>query len=79
MYPYFVDCQNLKVWKFNEQNTLSWLEKKVNKVAAILERKGIHVGTLSAVSNNFVKSVNQKESQGILTLVDKNFIHLCMK
>ncbi|XP_065211198.1 ribonuclease H2 subunit B [Planococcus citri] len=55
-------CGDLTVWKYNEEKTMQWLEKKVNKVSDVLERKGIHVGTASAASNTYVISMNKKES-----------------
>ncbi|XP_014213353.1 ribonuclease H2 subunit B [Copidosoma floridanum] len=64
-----VKCQNLKLslvadrkgdeslqaFKYNEEKTMSWLKKKVEKVADIVRQKGIHVSH-GAVSANFVKS-----------------------
>ena len=62
-------CQNLKLsliadrkgdeshqaYKFNEEKTLSWLQKKVERVAEILRQKGVHVSQ-GAVSATYVKS-----------------------
>ncbi|OXU18409.1 hypothetical protein TSAR_003090 [Trichomalopsis sarcophagae] len=64
-----VKCQNLKLslvadrkgdeslqaFKYNEDKTLSWLRKKVERVAEIVRQKGIHVSQ-GAVSANYVKS-----------------------
>ncbi|XP_011311636.1 ribonuclease H2 subunit B isoform X1 [Fopius arisanus] len=62
-------CQSLKVslvadrkgdesyqaYKYNEEKTLGWLQKKVERVADVLRQKGIHVSQ-GAVSANYVKS-----------------------
>ncbi|XP_011504522.1 PREDICTED: ribonuclease H2 subunit B [Ceratosolen solmsi marchali] len=64
-----IKCQNLKLsliadrkgdeslqaFKYNEDKTLSWLRKKVERVAEIVRQKGIHVSQ-GAISANFVKS-----------------------
>ena len=64
-----VKCQNLKLslvadkkgdeslqaFKYNEEKTLSWLRKKVERVSEIVKQKGIHVSQ-GAISANFVKS-----------------------
>lgn len=52
------DCkgdQALQAYKFNEEKSLKWLQKKVEKVADLLKQKGVHVsqGAMSAV---YVKS-----------------------
>ncbi|CAH2099662.1 unnamed protein product [Euphydryas editha] len=46
---------DLKAYKYNEENTLLWLESKVRKVAEFLKKKNIHV-TAGAVSATFVSS-----------------------
>jgi ribonuclease H2 subunit B len=64
-----IKCQNLKLslvadrkgdeslqaFKYNEEKTLSWLRKKVERVAEIVRQKGIHVSQ-GAISANYVKS-----------------------
>lgn len=47
--------ESLLAYKFNEEKTMEWLQKKVDRVAEILKQKGIHVSQ-GAVSANFVKS-----------------------
>ncbi|CAL1679991.1 unnamed protein product [Lasius platythorax] len=62
-------CENLKLWlvadckgdkslqafKFNEEKSLKWLQKKVEKVADLLKQKGVHVSQ-GAMSATYVKS-----------------------
>lgn len=59
-----VDCQDLIVWKYNEEKTLQWLSGKVNRVADVLTEKGVHVSSSAAVSNTYVKSIKYQESRG---------------
>ncbi|KAL7305759.1 hypothetical protein TKK_0002009 [Trichogramma kaykai] len=47
--------ESLQAYKFNEDKTLNWLKKKVEKVAIICRQKGIHVSQ-GAISANYVKS-----------------------
>lgn len=47
--------EDLNAFKYNEEKTLQWLQKKTERVADILKQKNIHVGT-GAVSASFVKS-----------------------
>lgn len=68
-----INCQNLKLslvadrkgdeslqaFKYNEEKTLCWLKKKVEKVADVVRQKGIHVSQ-GAVSANYVKSSKQE-------------------
>ncbi|XP_075235419.1 ribonuclease H2 subunit B [Lycorma delicatula] len=49
--------EDLMAYKYNEEKTLNWLQRKVERVAEVLKQKGINVTTGSAVSNMFVKSV----------------------
>lgn len=48
--------ESLQAYKFNEEKTLGWLQKKVERVASILKQKGIHVSQ-GAVSASYVKSI----------------------
>ncbi|GLV39003.1 uncharacterized protein CBL_06002 [Carabus blaptoides fortunei] len=47
--------EELNAFKYNEEKTLMWLQKKTERVADILKQKNIHVGG-GAVSATFVKS-----------------------
>lgn len=51
----FQGDEDLNAFKYNEEKTLQWLQKKTERVADILKQKNIHVGT-GAVSASFVKS-----------------------
>ncbi|XP_012539220.1 ribonuclease H2 subunit B [Monomorium pharaonis] len=46
---------SLQAFKFNEEKSLNWLQKKVEKVAHALKEKGVHVSQ-GAVSATYVKS-----------------------
>lgn len=45
----------LQAFKFNEEKSLNWLRKKVEKVVHVLKEKGIHVSQ-GAMSATYVKS-----------------------
>jgi hypothetical protein len=45
----------LNAYKYNEEKTLSWLQRKTERVAEVLKQKGIHMSG-GAVSATFVKS-----------------------
>lgn len=45
----------LQAFKFNEEKSLKWLEKKVEKVVDVLKQKEIHVSQ-GAMSATYVKS-----------------------
>jgi ribonuclease H2 subunit B len=47
--------EDLNAYKYNEEKTLSWLQRKTERVAEVLKQKGIHVSG-GAVSATFVKS-----------------------
>jgi len=47
--------ESLQAFKFNEEKSLNWLRKKVEKVANVLKEKGVHVSQ-GAVSATYVKS-----------------------
>ncbi|XP_035731914.1 ribonuclease H2 subunit B-like [Vespa mandarinia] len=67
--PRLAHCQNLKLslvadrkgdeslqaFKYNEEKTLNWLKKKVERVAEVLKQKSIHVSQ-GAISATYVKS-----------------------
>lgn len=48
--------EELNAFKYNEEKTLSWLKKKTEKVAEILQQKNIHVTSGGAVSATFINS-----------------------
>ncbi|XP_011882276.1 PREDICTED: ribonuclease H2 subunit B [Vollenhovia emeryi] len=47
--------ESLQAFKFNEEKSLNWLRKKVEKVAHVLKEKGVHVSQ-GATSATYVKS-----------------------
>ncbi|XP_012226478.1 ribonuclease H2 subunit B [Linepithema humile] len=47
--------ESLQAFKFNEEKSLKWLQKKVERVADVLKQKGVHVSQ-GAVSATYVKS-----------------------
>ncbi|XP_076244400.1 ribonuclease H2 subunit B [Calliopsis andreniformis] len=47
--------ESLQAYKFNEEKTLVWLQKKVERVAHVLKQKGVHVSQ-GAVCATYVKS-----------------------
>jgi len=47
--------ESLQAFKFNEEKSLKWLQKKVERVADVLKQKEIHVSQ-SAMSATYVKS-----------------------
>ncbi|CAB0036207.1 unnamed protein product, partial [Trichogramma brassicae] len=63
--------ESLQAYKFNEDKTLNWLKKKVEKVAIICRQKGIHVSQ-GAISANYVKS--SKYEGGTDTETFKTFL-----
>ncbi|KAF2894012.1 hypothetical protein ILUMI_12165 [Ignelater luminosus] len=50
--------EELNAFKYNEEKTLVWLQKKTERVADILKQKNIHV-TSGAASATFVKSAKE--------------------
>ncbi|XP_063224613.1 ribonuclease H2 subunit B [Bacillus rossius redtenbacheri] len=50
--------EELNAYKYNEEKTLSWLQRKAERVAEVLKQKGVHVSG-GAVSASFVKSGKQ--------------------
>ncbi|XP_018576312.1 ribonuclease H2 subunit B [Anoplophora glabripennis] len=48
--------EELNAFKYNEEKTLSWLKKKTERVAEILQQKNIHVTPGGAVSSTCIKS-----------------------
>lgn len=85
-----VKCQNLKLslvadrkgdeslqaFKYNEDKTLSWLRKKVEKVAEMIKQKGIHVSQ-GALSANFVKSSKSESGTDAGSYTNKYFKFYC--
>ncbi|KAL0117988.1 hypothetical protein PUN28_008989 [Cardiocondyla obscurior] len=52
------DCkgeESLQAFKYNEEKSLNWLQKKVEKVMHVLKEKGVHVSQ-GAMSATYVKS-----------------------
>lgn len=47
--------ETLQAFKFNEEKSLKWLQKKVERVVDVLKQKGIHVSQ-GAMSATYVKS-----------------------
>ncbi|XP_076645713.1 ribonuclease H2 subunit B [Halictus rubicundus] len=47
--------ESLQAYKFNEEKTLTWLQKKVERVIDVLKQKGIHVSQ-GAISATYIKS-----------------------
>lgn len=47
--------ESLQAFKYNEEKTLSWLKRKVERVSDILKQKGVHVSQ-GAISATYVKS-----------------------
>lgn len=48
--------EDLNAYKYNEEKTLNWLQRKTERVAEVLKQKGIHVSSGNAVSANFIKT-----------------------
>ncbi|TGZ47595.1 Ribonuclease H2 subunit B [Temnothorax longispinosus] len=77
--------ESLQAFKFNEEKSLNWLRKKVEKVAHVLQEKGVHVSQ-GAMSATYVKSTKyesgteaghhlQAKDQFIdKALIDENFL-----
>lgn len=55
----FKGDEELNAFKYNEEKTLMWLQKKTGRVADILKQKNIHVSG-GAVSATFVKSSREE-------------------
>ncbi|KAK9504383.1 hypothetical protein O3M35_010725 [Rhynocoris fuscipes] len=55
--------EELNAFIYNEEKTLIWLRKKLNRIAALLKDKGIHVSSNKAVSANFVKTESHEDPQ----------------
>uniref|UniRef100_T1JC34 Ribonuclease H2 subunit B n=1 Tax=Strigamia maritima TaxID=126957 RepID=T1JC34_STRMM len=49
-------------YRFNKENTLNWLKKRTEKVAAVLEEQQVHV-TKGARSATFVRSKNDEQPE----------------
>lgn len=52
--------KDLGVWKYNEESTLSWLERRVERLASILKQK--KVPTSSGQSFTFVRTMDQTQT-----------------
>ncbi|XP_046393059.1 ribonuclease H2 subunit B [Ischnura elegans] len=53
--------EELNAYKYNEEKTLAWLQRKTERVAEILRQKGVHVGS-GAVSSTFLKTAKQQQA-----------------
>ncbi|XP_071442508.1 ribonuclease H2 subunit B [Hetaerina americana] len=53
--------EELNAYKYNEEKTLTWLQRKTERVAEILRQKGVHVGG-GAVSSTFLKTAKQQQT-----------------
>ncbi|KAK0078998.1 hypothetical protein PV325_001865 [Microctonus aethiopoides] len=53
--------ESLQAYKYNEEKTLAWLQKKVERVTEILRQKSVHVAQ-GAVSATYVKSSSKYEA-----------------
>jgi ribonuclease H2 subunit B len=51
--------ESLQAFKYNEDKSLKWLQKKVEKVANVLKQKGIHVSQ-NAISATYVTSTKSE-------------------
>lgn len=51
--------ETLQAFKFNEEKSLKWLQRKVERVADLLKQKGIHVSQ-GAVSATYIKSTKHE-------------------
>jgi len=54
--------KDLNVWKYNEEKALDWLVKKLEKVAQLLEKKGVDI-TAGAAANNFKHADNLEATE----------------
>lgn len=54
----------MNAYAYNEEKTLKWLEKKVRRVGASIKNVGIHVGSNSVLSANFVVVKDSEEDEG---------------
>lgn len=63
--------ESLQAFKYNEEKTLNWLKKKVERVAEVLKQKSIHVSQ-GAISATYVK--NTKYESG--TELGRNFLQI---
>ena len=64
------DCKesgSFQAWKYSEEKTLNWLEKKVSRISQHLKEKNFNV-TQSAVSSNYIKTDSEAvpESNGLI-------------
>lgn len=56
----FQGDDELNAFKYNEEKTLSWLQKKTERVSEILKQKNIHV-TGGSASATFIKSSKSQQ------------------
>jgi len=55
-------AKDLNVWKYNEEKTLNWLVKKLEKVTGLLEKKGVDI-TAGAAASNFKHAANLEATE----------------
>uniref|UniRef100_T1HQT3 Ribonuclease H2 subunit B n=1 Tax=Rhodnius prolixus TaxID=13249 RepID=T1HQT3_RHOPR len=54
--------EELQAYIYNEDKTLTWLQKKVDRIVTTLKTQGLHVSFSSAASANFVKSEKAQDT-----------------
>jgi len=47
--------EELNAYRYNEEKTLSWLQRRAERVAETLKQRGVHVSG-GSISANFVRS-----------------------
>lgn len=73
--------ETLQAFKFNEEKSLKWLQKKVERVVDVLKQKGIHVSQ-GAMSATYVKSTKCEagtEAGKIITKCCRVQCHIIIK
>jgi len=54
--------ESLNAYIYNEEKTMEWLKKKIERVATVLKEKHVHVNSKNAASANFVKAISAQDS-----------------
>lgn len=61
------DCkdidEDLKVYRYNKDNTLNWLKSKIDRLSVVLEQKQVSVSAKSSQSSLFVRSKSAAASK----------------
>lgn len=68
--------ESLQAFKFNEEKSLNWLRKKVEKVAHVLKEKGVHVSQ-GAMSATYVKSTKYETGTEAGKRIQSQLFSLC--